>query len=82
MRRAERINDPMIIFLMRDQRADADNRVVDVLWKFVARVRREFRHRSCRRDHSPQRSLRGQAPFQCPIRARVACQALGVYRSI
>ena len=46
------------------------------------RARREFRPRSCRREHSPQRSLRGQAPFQCPTRARVACQAFDVYRSI
>ena len=35
MRRTERVNDPMIILLMRDQRADADNRVIDVLWKFI-----------------------------------------------
>ena len=35
MRRAERVNHPMIILLMRNQRADADNRVIDVLWKFI-----------------------------------------------
>ena len=35
MGRTERINEPMIILLMRDQRANADNRVVDMLWEFV-----------------------------------------------
>ena len=45
MRRAERVNHPTIILLMRDQRADADNRVIDVLWKSFAQVRREFRPR-------------------------------------
>jgi hypothetical protein len=35
MGRAERVNHPMIILLMRNQRADADNRVIDVLWKFI-----------------------------------------------
>jgi hypothetical protein len=42
MGRAECVNDPMIILLMRDQRADADNRVVNVFWEFVAEFRANF----------------------------------------
>ena len=32
----------MIILLMRDQRADADNRVINVLWEFVAKFGANF----------------------------------------
>jgi hypothetical protein len=35
MRRTKRIDYPMSVLLMRDQRANADNRVVNVFWKFV-----------------------------------------------
>ena len=35
MWRAKCVHYPMIVLQMRDQRADADNRVVDVLWKFI-----------------------------------------------
>jgi hypothetical protein len=35
MWRSKGIDYPMIILLMRNQRANADNRVVDVLWKFI-----------------------------------------------
>jgi hypothetical protein len=42
MGRAERVNDPMIILLMSDQRANADNRVVNVFWEFVSKFGANF----------------------------------------
>jgi hypothetical protein len=42
MRRAERVNRPIIILLMRDQRTNANDRVINVFWKFVAEFRANF----------------------------------------
>jgi hypothetical protein len=39
---APSVNHPTIILLMRDQRADADNRVVNVFREFVANLRLDF----------------------------------------
>ena len=36
MRRADCVYCPMVSLLMSDERADTDNRVVDVLWELVA----------------------------------------------
>ena len=36
MRRAQRVHDPPALLAMRDKRADADDRMVDVLRKLVA----------------------------------------------
>jgi hypothetical protein len=67
---------------MRNQRADADNRVVNVLWEFVAKFSANFVIAlalvTFRRSEIP----RGRVLFQCPIPARGACQALGGYCSI
>jgi hypothetical protein len=42
MRGTEGINDPSVGILMSDQSPNADNRVVDVLWKLVAQRLSDF----------------------------------------
>ncbi len=39
---AEGVDDPMIAVVMRNQSTDTANRVIDVLWKFVAHFGADF----------------------------------------
>ncbi len=66
MRRAERVHHPGPLLTMRDESADADDRMIDMLWKLIAD---RFQHlRSCQRDRSPPRSRADQVRFQYPRR--------------
>ena len=42
MRRTKRLNDPVIVVAACDQCPNADNRMIDVLWKFLAEFSSNF----------------------------------------